>query len=182
MSADSPWLAPGPATPELVSAMRARMEQLLGEYDSVRANLAKMRSRLAEVEGSARSADGAIELTVGPQGALRALRIDPRAYRRLSPTELADEIVRLSGEAAADARRRLADVMTPFLPPGVAYDQVADGTADPADWAPRQPLTPATFDDWWSRFRSAAAQESARDSQANGSQANGQANGQRGHD
>lgn len=136
--------------------MRARMEQLLGEYDNVRANLARLRSRMAEVKGSARSADGSIEVTVGPQGTLRALRIDPRAYRRLSPTELADEIVRLSGEAAGDARRQLADVMTPFLPAGVAYDQVADGTVDPADWAPRQPLTPATFDQWWSRFRAAA--------------------------
>lgn len=155
-SADSSWLAPGPATPELVSAMRARMEQLLGEYDSVRANLARLRSRLAEVEGSARSADGTIEVTVGSQGTLRALRIDPRAYRRLSPTELADEIVRLSGEAAGDARRQFADAMAPFLPPGVAYDQVADGSVDPADWAPRQPLTPASFDQWWSRFRAAA--------------------------
>jgi DNA-binding protein YbaB len=140
--------------------MRARMGQLLGEYDSVRANLGRLRSRLAEVEGSARSADGAVELTVGPQGTLRALRIDPRAYRRLSPTELADEIVRLSGEAAGDARRQFADAMAPFLPPGVAYDQIANGNVDPADWAPSRPLTPATFDDWWSRFRTAAADTS----------------------
>lgn len=171
--ADPSWLPQGPATPELVSAMRARMEQLLGEYDSVRANLARLRSRLAEVEGSARSADGTIELTVGPQGALRNLRIDPRAYRKLSPTELADEIVRLSGEAAGDARRRLADVMAPFLPPGVAYDQVADGTADPADWAPRQPLTPATFDDWWSRFRAAAAGTAQEGGRPNGRDGHG---------
>jgi DNA-binding protein YbaB len=148
--------------------MRARMEQLLGEYDSVRANLARLRSRMAEVEGSARSADGTIELTVGSQGTLRALRIDPRAYRRLSPTELADEIVRLSGEAAGDARRQFADVMAPFLPSGVAYDQVADGTVDPADWAPRQPLTPAAFDQWWSRFRAAAADTAKEDRRANG--------------
>jgi DNA-binding protein YbaB len=148
--------------------MRARMEQLLGEYDNVRASLGRLRSRMAEVEGSARSADGGIELTVGPQGTLRALRIDPRAYRRLSPTELADEIVRLSGEAAGDARRQLAEVMAPFLPPGVAYEKVADGTVDPADWAPRQPLTPATFDDWWSRFRVTAADTSQEDHRANG--------------
>lgn len=168
MEADPSWLPKGPVTPELVSAMRARMEQLLGEYDSVRANLARLRSRLAEVEGSARSADGIIEMTVGPQGTLRALRIDPRACRRLSPTELADEIVRLSGEAAADARRQLADAMAPFLPPGVAYEQVADGTVDPADWAPRQPLTPATFDHWLSQFQAVATDTGPDDHRANG--------------
>ena len=144
------------------------MEQLLGEYDNVRANLARMRSRLAEVEGSARSADGGVELTVGPQGTLRALRIDPRTYRRLSPTELADEVVRLSGEALGDARRQLADVMAPFLPPGVAYEQVADGTVDPADWAPRQPLTPATFDHWLSQFQAVATDTGPDDHRANG--------------
>jgi len=146
------WLTAGPATPEMISAMRARMEQLLGEYDKVRANLAAMRSRIRAAEGSARSKDGGITLTVGPQGALRALAIEPRAYRNLSPTELAEEIVRLSAQATADVRRQLQAVMAPFLPTGVTYEQVADGSLDPGPWAPERPLTAENFDQWWRTF------------------------------
>jgi hypothetical protein len=151
------WLTSGPATPEMIGAMRARMEQLLGEYDKVRANLAAMRARMRDAEGSARSKDGGIELTVGPQGALRALTIDPRAYRKLSPTELAEEILRLSAAATADVRRQLRDVMAPFLPPGVSYEQVADGSVDPGEWAPERPLTAETFDQWWATFGAGAS-------------------------
>jgi DNA-binding protein YbaB len=152
MTADPSWLAPGPASPEMVGAMRARMQELLGEYDKVRANLAAMRARLREAEASARSKDGGIELTVGPQGALRSLTIDPRAYRKLSPTELAGEILRLSEAATAEVRKQLRDVMAPFLPAGVSYEQVADGSVDPGQWAPERPLTAETFDQWWRTF------------------------------
>lgn len=145
MTAGQPWLADGQATPELNAALRARVEQLLGEYGKVRDNLAAVREKLARTEGTARSADGGLQVTVGPRGELRGLQIDPRTYRRLSPSELAAEILRLSAEAADDAARHLEPVLAPFLPPGVSYQQVIAGQADAQSWAPPQDLG-----DWWS--------------------------------
>ena len=53
-----------PATPELNAALRARLEELLGEYGKVRGNLARMREKLAAAEGTASSPDGGLRVTV----------------------------------------------------------------------------------------------------------------------
>jgi DNA-binding protein YbaB len=139
---------PGPATPQVNAALRARLEHLLTEYDQMRGNLAQLRQRLAAAEGEAMSQDGSVRVTVGPQGQLRALEITPRAYRHLSPSELAAEIVRLADEATTKVREQLQEVMAPFLPAGVSYADAASGTVDPATLAPSRPLTPETVDDW----------------------------------
>lgn len=138
----------GPATPEMITALRARVEQLLGDYDKVRGNLAAMRERLASALGEARTPDGSVRLTVGPRGDLRALEIGPRAYRRLSPSELAEEIMELSRQARDDVQKQLERVVAPFLPDGVSYADVMAGQADPSAWAARQPLTSEAFDAW----------------------------------
>ena len=138
MTAELPKLASGPATPEINAALRARLEVLLGEYERVKGEAAAMQQRLREAEGTAQSKDGAVRLTVGPRGDLRTLQIDPRAYRRLSPSELAGEILELSGQAARAVQAELEQVMAPFLPAGLTYRQVADGEVDPGGWRPSQ--------------------------------------------
>lgn len=152
MTPDFPGPLPGPATPQVNAALRARLEQLLGEYDRMRGNLATMQQRLASAEGEARSEDGAVRVTVGPRGELRALEIGPRAYRHLSPSELAEEIMRLARKASASVQEQLEEVMAPFLPAGMSYADAAAGNAEPAAWAPSRPVTNETFDEWFSRF------------------------------
>lgn len=148
MSPDVPGPLRGPATPEVNAALRARLEQLLGEYDRMRGNLAGLQQRLASAHGEASSQDGSVRVTVGPRGELRALEIGPRAYRHLSPSELAAEIVRLSGEATASVTGQLQEVMAPFLPAGVSYADAAAGNADLSAWAPPKPVTSENFDEW----------------------------------
>src|SRR6266851_8367447 len=128
-----------PATPSANAALRARFEELLGEYDRVRANFAAMQQRLREARGEAKAQDGSVRVTVGPNGNLLSLTIEPRAYRRLSPSELAAEILELSGRAGRDVRGQLEEVMAPFLPKDVSYADVLEGRVDPAGWAPGQP-------------------------------------------
>jgi DNA-binding protein YbaB len=143
---------PGPATPAVNAALRGRLEQLLGEYDRLRGNLATMQQRLASAQAEAKSDDGSVRVTVGPRGELRGLEIGPRAYRHLSPSELAAEILRLSTKATASVQDQLEEVMAPFLPAGVSYADAASGTADLSAWAPSRPVTNATFDDWIAGF------------------------------
>lgn len=131
-----PWLASGPATPELNAALRGQIERLLGDYDQVMDDLGRMQQRLRAAQGEAQSKDGLVRLTVGPRGELRSLHLDPRAYRKLSPSELAGEIIELSGTAARDVQQQLEQVLGPFLPAGLSYRQVADGEVDPRSWQP----------------------------------------------
>jgi DNA-binding protein YbaB len=130
--------------------LRARLEHLITEYDHMRGNLATLRQRLATAQGEAKSEDGSVRVTVGPQGELRALEITPRAYRHLSPSELATEIMRLSGKATENVREQMQEVMAPFLPAGVSYADVATGKADPATLTPSRPLTSEAADEWLS--------------------------------
>ncbi len=118
MTPDLAGPLPGPATPEVNAALRARLEHLITEYDHMRANLATLRERLAQAQGEASSEDGSVRVTVGPQGELRALDITPRAYRHLSPSELAAEIMRLTGKATERVREQMHEVMGLSCRPG----------------------------------------------------------------
>jgi DNA-binding protein YbaB len=146
--ADPSWLTNGPATPQINAALRTQIEQLLGEYDKLKGNVSQLQQRLARAQGQAESKDGAIKLSVGPRGELRALQLDPRAYRRYSPSELAAQILELAGEATTDVQHQLDEVMTPFLPPGISYSQVADGKTDPASWKLSQPTLRDLLGGW----------------------------------
>lgn len=148
MTGELPRLTNGPATPEVNAALRARFEVLLDEYERIKDNASKLQRRLREAEATAASKDGAVKVTVGPRGDLRALQIDPRAYRRLSPSELAAEILELSGAAARDVQAQLEQVIAPFLPPDVTYQQVVDGEVDPASWRPSQASMQRIVESW----------------------------------
>jgi DNA-binding protein YbaB len=145
---DFPRPVDGPATPAVNAALRARLEHLMTEYDRMRGNLATLQQRLAQAEGDARSEDGSVRVTVGPQGELRGLEITPRAYRHLSPSELAAEIVRLAGKATQAVREQMHEVMAPFLPAGVSYADVAAGSIDPATLSPGRLLGGENLDEW----------------------------------
>lgn len=152
MTPDFPGPQPGPATAQVNAALRARLEQLLGEYDRMRGNLATMQQRLASAQGEARSEDGSVRVTVGPRGELRTVEIGPRAYRRRAPSELAEEIMRLTKRATASVEEQLQEVMAPFLPAGVSYADAVAGNADLAAWGPPRPLTSENIGGWLSTF------------------------------
>ncbi len=65
-----------------------------------------------------------ISVTVGPQGQLRDIRLNPRVYRHLPPSELANAITEQAGRAAADATERRRQLMAPLMPEELPYDEV----------------------------------------------------------
>jgi DNA-binding protein YbaB len=128
------------------------MEELLGEYERLKSNMSAARERMRAMSGSASTTDGSIKVGVDSNARLIRLEIDPKAYRRFSPSQLAEEIQRLYREATKDVMRRVGDVMAPYLPAGVSYDQLVTGEADVSAWSPDKPLTDETFDAWRARF------------------------------
>lgn len=69
------------------------------------------------------SDDGSVEVTVDAGGAVRGLRLDPRGYRRLDATTLADTIVATIADATRHARRRAFESMAPLLPRDATFEQ-----------------------------------------------------------
>lgn len=85
---------------------------------------------LAAVEAVEESGDGLVEATVGVRGELRALRIDPRAYRHQEADALAESIMDAVRAAVGTAGRRGFAVAAELLPPG-AMPEKADLAFDP---------------------------------------------------
>jgi len=141
------------ASPTANAALRARLEELLGDYEQLRRGVAAAREQMRTMQGAAATTDGTIRVTVDSRGRLTGLELEPRAYRRFSPSRLAAEIVRLAGTACDQVTGQLAEVMAPFLPDGISYPDLLSGAADASAVTPDAPLTNETYDAWRARFR-----------------------------
>jgi DNA-binding protein YbaB len=141
------------ASPAVNAALRARLEELLGDYEQLRRGVQAAQERLRTMRGTAATTDGTIKVTVDFRCRLSALELDPRAYRRYPPSQLAAEIMRLAGVACEQVTGDMAEVMSPFLPAGVSYADLMSGAADPSTVTPSVPLTNETYDEWRARFR-----------------------------
>lgn len=97
---------------------RAEVDELLADYRNSKERLEETHRALTAVSAEARASDGAVRVVVGHQGTLREVVLADDVYRRLRPAELAATIVRLSGQAAATAAARSAEILADVLPPG----------------------------------------------------------------
>ena len=140
------------ASPAANAALRARLSELMDDYDRVRRNLGEAQARMKEMRGTARSGDGTVAVTVDFRGTLTALEIGPRAYSRLSPSLLAEEILRLAAQARAEVTGAMGEVMAPFLPQGLEYGALMDGSADLGQLAMPAPVDDEGYDAWRARF------------------------------
>lgn len=109
---------------------RAQVEDLMAGYRRSREQLAGVQRALAALTASATSPCGLVTATVSAQGALTGLVIDDAAYRAHRPQALAALVVRVAGEAAAEAARAAARVVEPVLPAGADPDALLRGAAD----------------------------------------------------
>ena len=128
--------------------MRAQLDQLVEQYDAARRSLADAHGKVREVNGRAQSPDRLITAVVSARGALRELRLNPKVYRKLAPSQLAGAIVNVVREAAADASAQVGAVLRPMLPPGVDADDIVHGQPASQPWAAT--ITGASLDEWWS--------------------------------
>ena len=140
------------ASPAANAALKARLSELMDDYDRVRRNLGEAQARMKEMHGTARSSDGTVVVTVDFRGTLTALEIGPRAYSRFSPSLLAEEIMRLTAQARGDVTGAMGEVMAPFLPQGIDYSALIDGSADMGQLSVPAPVDDEGYDSWRARF------------------------------
>ncbi|WP_233624568.1 YbaB/EbfC family nucleoid-associated protein [Actinoplanes sp. ATCC 53533] len=97
-------------------ALRARFDDVFGQYQRLRSGMDDMQRRLAELQVSAESDDGLIRATVGPRGQLIDLRLDRRIYRDMDAAELSRKIVTTTEQAAAQMAEQVQQMMAGYLP------------------------------------------------------------------
>ena len=97
-------------------ALRARFDDVFGQYQRLRSGMDDLQQRLAALQVSAESEDGLIRATVGPRGQLIDLRLDRRIYRDMDAAELGRKIVATTEKAAAQVAEQVQQMMAGYLP------------------------------------------------------------------
>ncbi|MEV1173000.1 YbaB/EbfC family nucleoid-associated protein [Nonomuraea sp. NPDC049784] len=126
------------------------LEQLVQEVNRQTEQLKKMQEKVRELSATARSKDGMVTVTVGPRGEVRTIELDPRVYRKLSPSELSASIVDQIGRATRQVSGDMKELMEPFGVPDLPFEDLfGEGTSfesflpHPGTPGPRAPRPPS---------------------------------------
>jgi DNA-binding protein YbaB len=110
-------------------ALRARFDEVYGQYERLRSGLDELQQRLAALRVTERSDDGQVSATVGQRGQLVKLELDPRIYRDHNVDALAAKITATVEKATSSAAAAVQDLVGGYLPAGSgALDFIKDGS------------------------------------------------------
>lgn len=118
---------------------QAHIDELLAEYRQKQADLKKLQETMASAEATVTAADDMVTVRVGPQGRLLGLEFNPRVYRRLSPSELAEAVLTAVQEATAQVGDQVRTAMEPLRPDDASYESVAGKGFDLSKFLPEHP-------------------------------------------
>ncbi|WP_428961796.1 YbaB/EbfC family nucleoid-associated protein [Micromonospora fluostatini] len=98
-------------------ALRARFDEVYGEYRQLRSGLDDLQAKLAELRVTERSEDGQVTATVGARGEVITIELDQGVYRDRDAAALGRKITRTVQRAAAKAATATQDLVAGYLPP-----------------------------------------------------------------
>ncbi|MEV7329039.1 YbaB/EbfC family nucleoid-associated protein [Micromonospora sp. NPDC093244] len=98
--------------------LRARFDDVYGQYQQLRSNLDELRARLAAVRVTRRSADGQVTVTVGARGELVAIELDPAIYQDRDAEALSRRITETLHAATTAAGDTTRDLVAAHVPAG----------------------------------------------------------------
>ncbi|MFB4317477.1 YbaB/EbfC family nucleoid-associated protein [Actinomadura sp. 21ATH] len=101
---------------------QAHIDELLEKYSEQRERLKDMQAKLAAVSATGEAADGMVKVTVGAQGQLTKVELDPRVYRKLASEELAEAVLAASQDAVRQTEGQRREAMAGSVP-----QEVLDG-------------------------------------------------------
>ncbi|MEU1585637.1 YbaB/EbfC family nucleoid-associated protein [Micromonospora sp. NPDC005710] len=96
--------------------LRARFDDVYGQYQQLRSGLDTLQTRLAALRVTRRSADGQVTATVGAQGQVIQVELTSAIYRDRDAAALGRKVtdtIRAAASAAADATRDLVAETVP---------------------------------------------------------------------
>lgn len=103
---------------------------IIAEYEQLAEDVRALQRTIAETRETADSADGMVAATVGGNGELVELWLDPRIYRTPDSAALAATITDTIHQAARQAEERVFAATATFLPDG-ATPETTDLRLDP---------------------------------------------------
>ncbi|OQR63073.1 hypothetical protein B6E66_15645 [Streptomyces maremycinicus] len=114
-----------------MESVEERLAKAMQSLESTRAAVADAEQRLREASVTVTSKDRSVEVTVGAQGDLRALRFQDGRYRSMAPAQLSAVVMETIGLARARMARQVVDTYRPI-----------------SESVPRLPGMPGTEIDW----------------------------------
>ncbi|MEV0590889.1 YbaB/EbfC family nucleoid-associated protein [Nonomuraea cavernae] len=128
---------------------RSAVEELAAEYNRQAVHLREAYGKLTTLSAVGKSDDGMVTVTVGPRGQVRDIVLNPRVYRKLSPSELSQSIMKQISVATSEVAERTKELMGPFVPEGLPYEDIfGDGAGleaflpQPVEFPPDGPAGP----------------------------------------
>ncbi|WP_223256182.1 YbaB/EbfC family nucleoid-associated protein [Micromonospora endophytica] len=104
-------------------ALRARFDDVFGQYQQLRSGLDELQTRLTELRVTERSDDGQVTATVNARGELVSIELDPSIYRNRDARALSAKITATVRRASAEATAKTQELVAGYLP-------ADSGTAD----------------------------------------------------
>ncbi|WP_311922928.1 YbaB/EbfC family nucleoid-associated protein [Microbispora sp. H10836] len=98
------------------AGMRAYAEELRATFLRLQEEAPALHERARAVQVTEKSRDGLVAATVGANGELIRLDLDPRIYRRQDARGLADAITGTIHAAVAKAQERVVEIFAPIIP------------------------------------------------------------------
>jgi DNA-binding protein YbaB len=117
--------------------LQAHLDELMEQYQAKRSQLQELQRQMGSAEATVTAADGMVTVTVGAQGRLTGLEFNPRVYRRLSPSELAECVLAAVQEAGGQVGDQMRAVLEPLVPDGTSYGDM--GSVDLSKVLPERP-------------------------------------------
>jgi DNA-binding protein YbaB len=117
--------------------LQAHLDELMEQYQAKRSQLQELQRQMGSAEATVTAADGMVTVTVGAQGRLTGLEFNPRVYRRLSPSELAECVLAAVQEAGGQVGDQMRAVLEPLVPNGTSYGDM--GSVDLSKVLPERP-------------------------------------------
>ncbi|WP_405092524.1 YbaB/EbfC family nucleoid-associated protein [Micromonospora sp. NBC_01392] len=99
-------------------ALRARFDEVYGQYQRLRSGLDELQTRLAELRVTERSDDGQITVVVGARGELITVEVSPAVFHDRDAQALSRKITETVLRASAAASGATRELVSGYLPPG----------------------------------------------------------------
>lgn len=99
-------------------ALRARFEEVFGQYRQLRSGLDELQTRLAQLRVTERSDDGQITVVVGARGDVVSVDVAPSVFRDRDAKALSRNITATVHRATAAATAATQELVAAYLPAG----------------------------------------------------------------
>ncbi|MGV9368983.1 YbaB/EbfC family DNA-binding protein [Micromonospora sp. BL1] len=99
-------------------ALRARFDEVYGQYQRLRSGLDELQTKLAELRVTERSDDGQVTAVVGARGELISVEVSPAAFHDRDARALSRKITETVLRASTAATTATRELVSGYLPPG----------------------------------------------------------------